>query len=114
MDLSQRSLVFVGQNGGVATPPAESWQLFERCVLHFDMVFDRRIRGVGAELVRSRHGVVAEKLIFCGAERRGRDSACGVIAESWQSVKLAHPPHTSDFCHEAVEFQKMDFFKVPD
>ena len=29
---SQGSLFFVGQNGGVATPPAESWQLFERCV----------------------------------------------------------------------------------
>ena len=53
----------------------------ERCVLRFDMVFDRRTRGVGAESARSRDGVVAE---------------------------------TSDICHESVEFQKMDFFKVPD
>ena len=33
---------------------------FERCMLHFDLVFDRRTRGVVAESSRSRRGVVAE------------------------------------------------------
>ena len=52
----------------------------KRCVLRFDMVFDRRTRGVVAESARSRDGVVAEKHKFCGTEWWSRDSACEVVA----------------------------------
>ena len=67
VESSQRSLFFVGQNRGVATPPAESWQLVEGCVLRLDVVFDGWIRGVGAGSAPSMHARIEEVLRRKGA-----------------------------------------------